>query len=107
LFSREPCGVPLVGESALPGRPLESRLRAGSLRTWSLEVADWLAALAAGAAARPAAHWLESVVEPALARFGQEFGGVVDGGLLREAGGIVRAIGPLPAVPEQRDFGPW
>jgi aminoglycoside phosphotransferase (APT) family kinase protein len=32
---------------------------------------------------------------------------VVDRGLLREGEGIVRAIGALPPVPEQRDFGPW
>jgi hypothetical protein len=32
---------------------------------------------------------------------------VVDQGLLREGAAIVRGIGVLPAVPEQRDYGAW
>jgi len=107
LFRREVEGVPLVGESALAGRPLENLLGARSLRTWSLRVADWLAALAIGEPGRSAAYWRDTIVEPALARFTEQFGHVADRGLLRESEGIVRAIGALPAVPEQRDFGPW
>jgi hypothetical protein len=42
-----------------------------------------------------------------LCRFGELFGGAIDRGLLRECEGIVQAIGSLPQVPEQRDFGPW
>jgi hypothetical protein len=107
LFRREVEGVPLVGETALAGRPLEHLLGARSLRAWSLRVADWLAALAVGEQERSAAHWRDTIVEPALALFTDQFGRVADRGLLRESEGIVRAIGALPAVPEQRDFGPW
>jgi hypothetical protein len=107
LFCREIDSVPLVGETALGGRPLESLLAPRSLRTWSMKVADWLAALANGAPTLPAAHWQAAVVEPMLSRFVEHFGDVVDRGLLREGEGIVRAIGALPSVPEQRDFGPW
>jgi aminoglycoside phosphotransferase (APT) family kinase protein len=32
---------------------------------------------------------------------------VVDRGLLREAEAIIRGLGALPSVPEQRDLGPW
>jgi len=107
LFRREVDGLPLVGESALVGRPLENLLGPRSLRTWSIKVADWLAVLADRAPARPGAWWRDKVVEPVLSRFVEQFGGVVDGGLLREGEGIVRTIGALAPVPEQRDFGPW
>jgi hypothetical protein len=107
LFRREIDSVPLVGETALAGRPLESLLTSGSLATWSVKVTGWLAALAHGSPARRANHWREVIVEPVLSRFVEFFGGVVDRGLLREGEAIVRTIGSLPPVPEQRDFGPW
>jgi hypothetical protein len=107
LVRREIDGVPLVGETALVGRPLESLLTPRNLGAWSIEVADWLAALVQREFALPPAHWREAIIEPALSRFVELFGEVVDRGLLREGEAIVRAIGALPAAPEQRDFGPW
>jgi hypothetical protein len=107
LFCREIDSVPLVGETALAGRPLESLLAPRNFRTWSTKVADWLAALANGSPALPAAHWQAAIVEPMLTRFVEQFGGVVDRGLLREGESVMLAIGSLPSVPEQRDFGPW
>ncbi|HET9464104.1 MAG TPA: hypothetical protein VFO71_01120 [Gemmatimonadales bacterium] len=107
LFSRETDGVPLVGETALAGRPLESLLAPRTLGSWSLKVAGWLAALAKGSPTLPASHWRDAIVEPMLSRFVEQFGGVVDPDLLRQTESIVRRIGALPAVPEQRDFGPW
>lgn len=107
LFRREIDGVPQVGETALAGRPLDSLLAPRSLRAWSMKVSDWLAALADGTPALPAGHWRKAIVEPVLSRFEEHFGPVVDRGLLRESETIVRAIGALPSVPEQRDFGPW
>jgi hypothetical protein len=107
LFCREIDGVPLVGETALDGGPLESVLVRGTFQAWATEVTDWLAALAGGAPALPAAHWREAIVEPTLAAFADAFGAVVDRGLLREAEGVLRHLGDLPPVIEQRDFGPW
>lgn len=107
LFHREIDGVPVVGETALAGRPLDSLLAPRNLRAWSMKVTDWLTVLANGAARLPAAHPRDTLVEPALSCFVEHFGGVVDRGLLREGEGIVRALGGLPSVPEQRDFGPW
>jgi hypothetical protein len=107
LEVREVDGVPLVAESALPGRPLESLLAPANLRAWSATVADWLARLAAGRPVAPAASVRERLVEPLLGRFAGLFGRVVDPGLLRESEEIVRAVGALPQVSEQRDFGPW
>jgi hypothetical protein len=106
LFRRELDGVPVVGETALTGRPLEGLLSPRSLRAWSTTVADWLAALPPGSP-RPAAHWRHTIADPALSRFFEEFGGVADRGLLRESERLVHTLGALRPVPEQRDFGPW
>jgi aminoglycoside phosphotransferase (APT) family kinase protein len=46
-------------------------------------------------------------VEPTLSWFVDRFGEVADRGLLRESEGILREIGVMSSVPEQRDFGPW
>src|SRR5512134_979071 len=93
LFRREVDGVPFVGERALSGRPLESLLGRRNVRSWSLKVADWLAALAGRRAPRPAAAWMDSLVESLLSRFEEQFGAVVDRGLLREGAGVARALG--------------
>jgi hypothetical protein len=107
LVRHEIDGVPLLAETALVGRPLESLLARRRLGPWSTKVTDWLAALAGRAVPLPAVHWRDAIVEPTLSRFVEVFGRVVDRGLLREAETIVRDIGALPPVPEQRDLGPW
>jgi hypothetical protein len=107
LRRRETDGVPMIVETALGGRPLEGLIDAGNLASWARRATDWLAGLGRGSSVRSAAHWREAIVEPALARFEQAFGGVADPDLLRAAAAIVRRIGDLPSVPEQRDFGPW
>ena len=107
LFSRELDGVPVIGETALSGRPLDRLLSRRSFRAWSIKVTGWLAELAGASSSLPAAHWRERIVEPLLGQFVDRFGPVVDAGLVREADAILRTLGPLPAVPEQRDFGPW
>jgi hypothetical protein len=107
LFTREVGGVPLLGETALSGRPLDSLLTRRTLRAWSHKVSDWLTDLGEGRAVRQSAHWRETVIEPVFSRFLQRFGSAVDPGLLAQTEEILRTIGVLPAVPEQRDFGPW
>jgi hypothetical protein len=107
LFRREIDGLPLVGETALAGRPLESVLAPRNLAAWSMKVADWLAALGRGASVLPSTYWRDTIVEPVLCRFVEQFGRVADRGMVQECEGIVRSIGALPRVPEQRDFGPW
>ena len=107
LTRRDIAGVPLVCETAIVGRPLEAVLTRRNLAHWAGAVTDWLAALALRQPSRPPIHWREAIVEPALTRFAADFRGVVDPGLLRDGETLVRGIGGLPAVPEQRDFGPW
>jgi hypothetical protein len=107
LVRREIDGLPMVGETALVGRPLESLLTSRSLDTWSTKVTDWLAGLVDRKTTFPAAQWRRVIAGPALSRFVDAFGGVVDEGLLRETESMVGAVGALPTTPEQRDFGPW
>jgi hypothetical protein len=107
LSRREIDGVPLLVETAIWGRPLESLLTRRNHGAWSMKVADWLAGLVQGEAVLPAPYWREAIVEPMLSRFLEVFERVVDPSLLREGVAIVREIGVLPAVPEQRDFGAW
>ena len=107
LTEREIDGVPLVGETALAGRPLESLLTPRTHRAWAMKVTDWLSTLVQRETVHPSALWQRTIVEPVLSRFVEVFGDVVDRGLLRDGENIVRAIDALPTTPEQRDFGPW
>lgn len=107
LLRCERDGTPMIVETALAGRPLEGLIDGGNVGFWAERATDWLAALGEGGNVRPAAHWLETIVEPALARFERAFGDVADREVLRQGAAIVRRIGDLPSVPEQRDFGPW
>jgi len=107
LLRRECDGTPMIVETALSGRPLEGLLDAGNLASWADRATDWLVALGRGGRVRPAAYWREAIVEPSLARFEGAFAAVADPELLQAGAAIVRRIGDLPSVPEQRDFGPW
>ncbi len=107
LFDREVGGTPLVGETAIAGRPLAGLIGPRTLATWSRKVTEWLARLGSGAKPLSASHWREAVVAPVLARFVDRFGEVADPGLIRESEAILRGVADLPPVPEQRDFGPW
>jgi hypothetical protein len=107
LTYREVDGLPVLGETALAGRPLDGVLSARNLDAWSTKVTDWLVALAREAPVLAATRWRETIVEPALRRFGEQFAGIADPGLVRDSERIARAIAPLPCVPEQRDLGPW
>jgi hypothetical protein len=107
LFVREVDGVPLVGETTVVGRPLETLLFPATLRPWAIQGADWLAGLAGGGPPRPAAHWWRTVTQPAMSDFAAAFGRVVDSSALQCAEAVLREIGDLASACEQRDFAPW
>jgi hypothetical protein len=107
LFLREHAGVPLVGESAVVGRPLELLLTRETLRSWAMQGADWLVGLAGSAPPRPAAQCWQAVVQPVLSDIAAAFGPVLDPGSLARAEAVLRELGDLPSVCEQRDFAPW
>jgi len=107
LFAREVDGVPLVGETVVAGRPLETLLSAANLHSWAMQGADWLTGLARGDPRPPTGHWWHTYVQPALADFAASFGAVLDPDTLQTAEAVLREIEGLPAVCEQRDFAPW
>jgi len=106
LTRREIDGVPILAETALAGRPLETALTSRNLPTWSMRVTKWLTAVAVSRALPDVAQ-PKKRVDSTLSSFVQLFGGVVDPGLLEQTRAVLREIGSLPLVPEQRDFGPW
>jgi hypothetical protein len=107
LFCHEHAGLFTVGETAITGQLILALLRPDNYRDFALKAADWLADLAGRPAPCPPATWWNRLIEPVLTDFGESFGSVVDPGMLRETQDILRTLGALPLVCEQRDFGPW
>lgn len=95
-----------VMETPMAGAPLWSVLRPPRYRALALQATEWLTDLALGGGplvrSSPA-----RVVQPALERFGQMFGGVAEPALLRQTSETLAGLPPLPVVAEQRDFSPW
>ena len=107
LFRAESLGQPVVGESALVGVPLFALLDERSYPRIAELVTDWASALAAPAvSASPEPVW-DRVVAPMLERFATEFSEVVGAERMRRTTEILRTLGPLPVVCEQRDLSPW
>jgi hypothetical protein len=102
LFSRL-----VVGETALVGTPLAALLTEREYPRLVARVTDWLIALARPALNEPRELAWETLLAPTLDRFATEFGSVVDANRLARARELVRALGALPVVCEQRDCSPW
>jgi hypothetical protein len=107
LFSREARGTPLVGETAIAGQLLETRLRSRTLSRWAHRVTDWLIDFAADGVVRPAAHWRRELLGPVVTEFKQAFAGIADPALVSAAEAVLERLPDLPSVIEQRDFSPW
>jgi hypothetical protein len=106
LFQQEIDGVPVIGETAVCGQPLEHVLSSSTLHRWATAAAEWLVPLVTGPT-QPAAFTWRSLVQPVLNVFGESFGRVVDARMLSAAEAVLRELGDLPATCEQRDFAPW
>jgi len=107
LFNRERDGVRAVGETAVVGQLLYLRLRRDNYGELALRATDWLAHLAGRAEPQPPATWWDRLVGSVLDGFEAMFGGVVDPRAVARTRSILRGLGPLPLVIEQRDFSPW
>ena len=91
-------------ETALLGKPLFSVLSPHTLEGYALQASNWLTRLVYGPAQ---CDWLEGIVMPALARFQQQFGAVIEPGLVDALRAALARLGALPSAFEQRDFAPW
>jgi hypothetical protein len=107
LFRAEMRGEPVIGESALTGTPLAALLNRRRYPEIAERVTAWLSLLAEPAVAAPAEPVWERLVAPTLERFEREFAQVLDPAQLRRTRELLRTLGPLPVVCEQRDFSPW
>ena len=107
LFSYNWAGQPVLGETALAGRPLYTALRRDTCRDLALQVTGWLADLAGRAEPCPRPDWWNRLIEPTLAEFEHNYGEVLDPAKLRSTRTIVNTLGDLPLVAEQRDCSPW
>ncbi len=96
-----------VGETALSGVPLWTRLRRANYRQLALQVTDWSIRLAHRSLALPQPDWRERLVQPVLDRFTAQFGSVVAPADLDETRRRLAVLDSVPLVCEQRDFSPW
>jgi len=107
LFRAELRSQPVIGQTALTGTPLAAVIHRRTYRALAERVTGWLTTLA-----RPGGHgthepaW-DRLVAPALDRFAAEYAPVLDDVMLRDTRDLLRSLGPLPVVCEQRDFSPW
>jgi len=107
LFCETLDGVLTLGETFLPGRPVAELIRPANCGELALEATEWSAALAGRSTPMPPDTWRARLIQPAIAQFEENFGAVIDPGLLREAVALLGSLPALPLVCEQRDFSPW
>jgi glycosyltransferase involved in cell wall biosynthesis len=96
-----------LGETVMQGVPLQRLLNADNHHSLARKVTDWTIAMAGTSQAVPSDDWWERLVGATLETFREQFGSVVDPGLVSETQGCLRTCGPIPLVIEHRDLGPW
>jgi hypothetical protein len=100
-------GFRAVSETPVGGTPLVDGLSAVSIDWLVDHVADVLAAWAEGSPRCAPDHYWDRLVEPHFRTFSRRLGAVVDPALLAAMRDALRALPPLPIVPEHRDCSPW
>jgi hypothetical protein len=96
-----------VAETPLSGQSLSQLATSDRFESLAALGTDWLINFALPQRPRSADETRERIATPIVETFARQFGSVVDSGMLRETRDIVSRVGGLPAVDEQRDFGPW
>lgn len=107
IFCGEKSGRMLLLETALSGTPLEKVVRRGNFRALAFRVTDWLADFAQHTVRHWTYDWLERIAEPVIDEFALSFHELADRSLLHRTRDTLATIGPLPIMPEHRDFSPW
>jgi len=107
IFFEKCSGTWALGETVLTGVPLFTQLRKGNFHELALQATDWLIQLAGRQTRQPRAIWWEHIVVSTLHDFEQYFGPVIDPLLLQQTQSVLKTLGDLPSVCEQRDFSPW
>ena len=107
LFSFDWKGVPVVGESFVPGSPIYSLLNRDNYREMAIKMTDWSIALAGESIPSPRSEWWDRLVQPVLQEFLQSFGAVFTSQELCVVHDVLNQLTDLPIVFEQRDCSPW
>ena len=107
LFCREQAGGAVaLGQTALSGDSLYSRLRWDNYRELALKATDWLADLAGRPEPRPRADWWPRLVQPVLSEFSESPGGAVAPDFLAATTRLLDRLPTLPLVVNHGDAGP-
>lgn len=107
VFRREIAGVPALGETTLSGQPIIALLDRNNYRDLALAASDWLTNLVDNSKSVAQTTWWNRLVEPTLTEFSNQFGSVLDAGMIDKARNCLAVLGPLPSAVEHRDFSPW
>jgi hypothetical protein len=107
LFTVDDQNSVVVGESALPGVPLQTLLHRRSYRRLALQATDWLIDLAGCAPRDDRTLPPNRLVDEALAAFESSFGSLLEPELLARTRRAMARLSGLRSVCEHRDFSPW
>ncbi len=107
LFSQRYRDGMSLGETVVAGQPVYTQLGVAGLSEIARQATDWLIRLAsANGTPRVSDEWKRDL-ERRLAEFAAFFGPLLGVEKLERIRAAVEQLGPLPIVPEQRDFSPW
>ncbi|MFL5493739.1 MAG: phosphotransferase family protein [Gemmatimonadales bacterium] len=96
-----------VGETALPGVPMLTRLSRRSYRSFALQATDWLVDLARCERGEDRTPPACRLIDEALAEFVGSFGSLLEPELVARTRAAMARLDNLASVCEHRDFSPW
>jgi hypothetical protein len=97
----------VVAETPLSGRSLSQLATSERFESLARLGTDWLVTFALPRRPRSADETRDRIATPILETFARHFGAVADTGMLNATRDVLSRVSALPAVDEQRDFGPW
>jgi hypothetical protein len=107
IVYREQKRTAMLGESFMPGLPMFLLINRGNYYRYALQATDWLLCLQKIENGQPDPGWREKYAEPIFDQFQKDFRGIVSTDELKKIWKILKAVEPLPAIFEHRDFSPW
>jgi hypothetical protein len=96
-----------LGETVIWGKPVIDLLGRNEYRPLAVRVADMLAELADGAVCVSTDEWWPRLGAPVVRDFRKKYCRRTDAAVLDRIVEQLRALPPLPIIPEQRDCSPW
>jgi thiamine kinase-like enzyme len=107
LFAESQHGSFALGETAIEGVPLYTRLHRGNARAFAYQATDWLCNLILPSASSPPALSWQDLIRPLIEEFETTFGSALDSALLDKSRSILEQASDVSFAYEHRDFSPW